>query len=132
MSSSSIWSLRTSASLRWGRVKPSMAWDQFAVGEKGAILHTTNGGLRWRAEATPVDAYLLGVWGSAKSDVYAVGAGGVILHSDGETWSEQESGSKSWLQGVWGASAGEVYVVGSGGTILRSRDGGRLWTALQS
>ena len=72
-----------------------------------------------------------GIWGSSSDDVFAVanygetfdyeneyGSGqdikyfNTILHYDGETWSETESGTNAWLNSVWGASKNNVYIAG--------------------
>jgi hypothetical protein len=54
------------------------------------------------------------VYGSSRSDVYAVG-GGTILHYDGSSWSQvsEEGGYK-----VFALSASDVYVVGASGSVL--------------
>ena len=59
-----------------------------------------------------------GIWGSAHDDIYAVGDSGTILHFDGDTWSELESGTTAGLYGVWGSSPTDVYAVGETGTVL--------------
>jgi len=58
---------------------------------------------------------LLGVWGSASADVWAVAAVS-ILHWDGSIWSIAESGPINFF-GVGGVGT-DVWVVGQAGTIL--------------
>jgi len=55
---------------------------------------------------------LSGVWGTSESDVFAVGAGGIIVHYDGSQWSPMSSGTTSWLGDVWGSSSTDVFAVG--------------------
>ena len=38
---------------------------------------------------------------------------GTIMHYDGSTWSEMDSGTPGWLKGVWGSSSSDVFAVGS-------------------
>ena len=57
---------------------------------------------------------LFGVWGSSGNDVYAVGWGENVLHYDGYTWSEMESGTTG-LNDVWGSSSTDVFAVGGKG-----------------
>jgi hypothetical protein len=68
---------------------------------------------------------LLGVWGSSKTDVYAVGASGTLLHSAGDgTWSAEVVPDDTVdLWAVAGRSASDVYVVGTFGTVLRGHSG---------
>ncbi len=58
------------------------------------------------------------MWGSSASDVFTVGDGGTILHSDGSSWSAMSSGTTNYLRGVWGSSGSNVFAVGDLGTIL--------------
>jgi len=73
---------------------------------------------------------LAGVWGSGPADVFAVGAGGTILHYDGANWSGMVSGTTNDLLGVWGTAWNDVFVVGMGGTILHYD--GANWSAMAS
>ena len=49
-------------------------------------------------------SWLVSVWGSGPTDVWAVGEGGTILHYDGGTWTDMSdpSLSTSLLWSVWG------------------------------
>lgn len=68
---------------------------------------------------TPQGNSLRGVWASSNSSIYAVGAQGAILHSDGTTWRVMESPVRSSLSAIWGTSDSNVYAVGEYGVILR-------------
>jgi hypothetical protein len=58
------------------------------------------------------------VWGHSSSDVFAVGAGGAIVHYDGVEWTvPAPSQTAAFLYGVWGSSPDDVFAVGEGGTI---------------
>ena len=62
---------------------------------------------------------LYGVWGSSTSDVFAVGAGGTILHYDGTDWSEMDNGGfDDYMISVTGSSSSDVYAMGSRGFLL--------------
>lgn len=73
---------------------------------------------------------LNGVWGSSDRDVFAVGAGGTILHYDGTTWDNMTSNTSVDLFGVWGSSDHDVFAVGPGGTVLHYT--GTDWYAMDS
>ena len=53
--------------------------DIFVAGDAGTILHSGNGGATWMTEASNAGQMLWSVWGDDARNVYAVGAGGIIL-----------------------------------------------------
>ncbi len=60
---------------------------------------------------------LRGVWGSASTNVIAVGKRGMILHFNGTIWKPMDSGIGACamnykFKDVWGSSATDVYAVG--------------------
>ena len=55
---------------------------------------------------------LRAAWGTSRTDVFAVGQAGTILHYDGARWSAMASGTSQWLYGVWGTSSTNVYAAG--------------------
>jgi hypothetical protein len=87
----------------------------------------------WCMASTPAPLLhpLLGVWGSGKTDVWAVGSGGTILHYDGTAWTDIPSGLKYTLYGVWGSGANDVWVVATTSIILHGtgiQNGTATWT----
>jgi len=64
-----------------------------------------------------MSAYLIGVWGSSGSDVFAVGDGGTILHYNGSAWSTMNGGTAPSLSAAWGNS-------GSDGSAVRAHPPG--------
>lgn len=95
------------------------------VGYYGALLHR-EGGI-WETRASGVEGPLWGVWGSAEDDFWIVGGGSageapVLLHYDGEVWSDVDvsaiSGSSSALYKIWGRAADDIYAIGAKGLIL--------------
>jgi photosystem II stability/assembly factor-like uncharacterized protein len=74
----------------------------FAVGERGLIIFSDDGGESWRQAQVPVSQTLTAVSFPSPNLGWAVGHGGVILHSEdrGETWELQfdgESANQQWL-----------------------------------
>lgn len=65
-----------------------------AVGERGHILYSDNGGESWTQSSVPVSTTLTGVHFPTAEEGWAVGHSGVILHSSdaGETWEHQFDG----------------------------------------
>lgn len=101
-----------------------------AAGQNTTLLGRT-GSVSWSSEYSGDNLGTLhGVWGSSESDVFAVGAGGAILHNDGSGWSAMSSGIIKTLYGVCGSGPDNVYAVGDSGTILRYN--GTNWSAMTS
>jgi hypothetical protein len=89
---------------------------------QGRILHFD--GTRWtRAWSGATARAPNGVWAHARNDAWVVGTNGLVLHWDGMTWSEVQTGTKRALIAVWGggdaSAASSVWAVGEAGTILR-------------
>jgi len=85
--------------------------------KQGIIYRFDASGNRWQQEASVPSYGLYGVDGVDPADIWAVGAGGKILHYDGLSWVMQASGT---TDGLWDVSAidGENAVaVGSGGSV---------------
>jgi len=61
----------------------------------------------------PTGVSLDAVWGSAASDVWAVGAGGIAEHWNGMAWSVVPTPTTLELFSVWGTSATNAWAVGS-------------------
>ncbi len=62
--------------------------DYFVVGDGGTILHSSDG-VNWSPQPSGTANALFGVSVISKSDAFAVGALGTILHYDGTAWTQQ-------------------------------------------
>ena len=91
---------------------------------------TVDWGAATSAETSGTTQNLNGVWGSSSTSIWAVGAGGTILKSNGTTWTSQTSNTAQAFNGVWGSSATSVWAVGDGGTIMKFN--GTTWSAQSS
>ena len=69
---------------------------------------------------------LNGVSGTSKSDAFAVGDNGAILHFDGKDWTQENPVTANALNSVWSSSAAEVNAVGADGLVLKFN--GTNWT----
>jgi hypothetical protein len=61
---------------------------------------------------------LAGVFGSAPTDMWAVGDFGVALHYDGRTVANVPPGTLADLMDVWGTGPADVWAVGAAGTVV--------------
>ncbi len=82
----------------------------------------------WASQSGNTTLTLYSAWGTSSSDMFACGAGGVILHYDGASWNQMTSGVTSSLFGVWGSSTDDVFAVGQGGVIIHYD--GAAWTSM--
>lgn len=83
-----------------------------------APLVCSAAGVCWE-NPLPQGQNLNAAWGSAGSQMWAVGDGGTILRSDGEQWNGVASGVVNRLLGVWAAGPTTAWAVGEGPTLLR-------------
>lgn len=68
-----------------------------AVGQRGHIALSDDGGQNWRQAVVPVSSDLVAVSFPTEQHGWAVGHGGVVLHSadGGETWQKQMDGAEA-------------------------------------
>ncbi|NLE21430.1 MAG: hypothetical protein GX624_01415 [Actinobacteria bacterium] len=130
------------SAVAWSWVNPLPQGNQFtgmafagrkrgwAVGTHGTILTTSNAGLSWSAQPSPVVADLFDIATAGSTRAWTVGAGGTILRTTdgGRTWRPCVSGTTRDLFSVCAVSTRIVWAVGDRGTILYTRNGGRTWS----
>jgi photosystem II stability/assembly factor-like uncharacterized protein len=101
---------------------PAVGW---AVGEKGTILHTRDGGATWELQDAPAKRALYGVAGVDEDRAWAVGGDGILATGDGgRTWRAQLDGA--WCHAVTFVDARHGFAVGD--AIYTTADGGEHWT----
>ncbi len=76
----------------------------------------------WCPVSTPHDVRLglSSIWGSGPNDVWAVGAGGSVLHWDGSAWTSASVGTTQSLYAVWGSGPSDVWAVSSPNAIFHT------------
>lgn len=103
----------------------------YAVGERGVLLRFD--GTQWLAEGVEgVRRTLYDVWGSSPTDVYASGDG-VVLHYDGVTWEEVDTGLGAEWRGVSGSGPNDVLLAGELGYFNDAdvgRFNGATWSSI--
>jgi hypothetical protein len=70
---------------------------------------------------------LFAIRGRSETDIWAVGAGGVALHWDGQCWARSATGRTEELRGIWPTSGQTWWAVGENGLLLQWD--GSHWTA---
>jgi photosystem II stability/assembly factor-like uncharacterized protein len=105
---------------------PDHVW---LVGEFGIVLASSDGGLTWQQQQTPVESTLFGVHFLDAKRGWVVGVDSVILDTDdgGATWrlSHAPIAARS-LYDVF-VRDHQGWIVGDSGTVLQSGDGGATW-----
>ncbi len=86
--------------------------EGWAAGQRGTILHTVDGGVTWTPESVPATVTLTSIWGSDRTNVYAVGSAGVVVRYDGSTWTRVTVPTGNTLLRVWGFDANMIWIVG--------------------
>lgn len=100
-----------------------------AVGTRGAIVESHDGGASWNAAGEAGDGRALFGVALGGDHQIAVGQQGLIVRRDDDgQWTEVPSGTTQRLLGVAVNGRGEGVAVGAFGTILVTRDAGRSWT----
>ena len=96
----------------------------WAVGYKGTILKSDDGGEDWNPRNSRTQNGLDSIFGTSDGRrLWAVGYKGTILESDdgGEHWNPRTSGTTGWLASIFGTSDGRrLWAVGFMGTILEA------------
>ncbi|HLD68358.1 MAG TPA: YCF48-related protein [Pseudomonas sp.] len=104
-----------------------------AVGDYGVVA-LSDGGQDWRqARAVPVDTLLTAVSFADTHNGWAVGHGGVLLHTRdaGEHWAlQQQLEGKPVLLSVWFENSRHGIVTGAYGYASETQDGGQSWQRL--
>jgi hypothetical protein len=83
--------------------------------EVGEILHWADGA--WTRSTSVTGSMLYGLFGS-KSDLWAVGAAGTMLHGDGHTWTIVPTATSAALLAAHGTGPTDVWAVGQSAVIL--------------
>ncbi|MFZ4855437.1 MAG: Ig-like domain-containing protein, partial [Desulfuromonadaceae bacterium] len=113
-----------------------------AVGDNGAILKSTDGGISWALDSTSgavanFHSVAYGVDATAKQSFVAVGANGsVVRTNDGMAWSKSTTTisepnilTGEMLNGVaFGAAPNTFVTISNNGNIFYSTDNGDTWT----
>jgi len=104
-----------------------------AVGERGAIISSSDSGVSWTSLPSPTKETLTGLSFADDRVGWAVGHGGTVLATTdgGQTWTRQllaESVDTSFLD-VLALDARTAIAIGAFGTTRLTRDGGQTWAA---
>lgn len=102
-----------------------------AVGERGAVFLSADGGASWRSRRVQSTRTLTSVLALDESNWIAAGHGGVLFRSGdgGESWDavDVDAGPDPFI-GLTAVDGETVLAYGAFGMFLRSSDAGRSWS----
>jgi photosystem II stability/assembly factor-like uncharacterized protein len=107
----------------------------YAVGEYGAIIKTTDGGITWSTLSSGTPSDLISVFFPDVNTGYAVGENGAVIKTTdgGITWTTLSSGTNASLNSVFFTDNNTGYAVGDiehfRAIILKTTDGGGTWAS---
>lgn len=89
-----------------------------ALDDDSVLVRGADG--RWETRSTGIDRDVNALWGTSDTDVWAVGARGLLVHHDGFGWSPQPAPTeKRRLNALWGPpEGGHMVAAGEAGTVL--------------
>ena len=108
-------------------VNTTQGW---AVGGRGTVIRTENGGSRWENQLDLSDKHLWGVYFVDPEHGWIVGEEGEVLHTQdgGKRWVRQKSTVEQPLFAVHFVNLTQGWIVGTNGLILHTADSGITWT----
>jgi photosystem II stability/assembly factor-like uncharacterized protein len=97
----------------------------WAVGDRGTILKTVNGGLNWNSIQTPISVLFTRVQFFDQSLGYAVGQNGYVIKTTngGDSWYLLTSVVNDNLNDLAVIDQNTIIAVGDNGTVIKSIDG---------
>ncbi|HYN44042.1 MAG TPA: YCF48-related protein [Thermoanaerobaculia bacterium] len=102
-----------------------------AVGERGHVVLSSDGGKTWTQVEAPTRALLTGVWLHDARLGWAVGHDGTILRTrdGGKTWQRIRHAPEEEkpLLDVWFRDEKQGFAIGAYGLLLATADGGDTW-----
>jgi photosystem II stability/assembly factor-like uncharacterized protein len=104
----------------------------YAVGQRGQILKSTDGGATWRGQVSGTAVALGPVSFVSREIGWVAGANGEVLRTTdgGVTWQRMSSGRAEPVGMIGAIDAERAWIFTSFGAVLVTRDGGRQWTQI--
>jgi len=106
----------------------------WAVGDKGAVFYTSDGGVNWIEKTSGTYMELFGVTFTDLNNGWAVGEEGTVLTTTngGNNWNTVDIGTTDELNSIVFTDANNGWIAGGDyyplhGTIFHTEDGGTTW-----
>jgi len=132
------WIVQTTPTLQ--HLQDIASWDSkraVAVGNKGVVIATSNGGTSWTEVPAPlskVSNKLLRVKALPGGRAWAIGEMGALLESSdyGHTWQRRRDEEDAAWNDVLFLDASKGWLMGEAGRMMRTADGGKNWEPVSS
>ncbi|MEP6647619.1 MAG: YCF48-related protein [Saprospiraceae bacterium] len=104
----------------------------FAIGQKGLLLRTLDGGANWSDISFGIRSYLC-IYGLTMNDLW-IGTNQRILHSvnSGDTWTESVVFPAGNINDILAISHDRILAASTTGTIYLSKNAGMTWDSVYS
>lgn len=100
----------------------------FAVGEFGAIIKTTDGGLSWIDQTYSTDRTLLRIYGSENFVIIVGVAGTIIITTNfGENWEQINLQTYQDIWGVYVFNDSTGFICAKDGNLFKTTNAGNSW-----
>lgn len=106
--------------------------DVWAVGLAGTIIHWD--GVRWEKVTSPTKLFLIDIWGTSATNIYAVGSSSIglydVIHYDGTGWkliSNTVPAGFQQFNALWIDKSGQGFITGSLGLYFNGSNWSRIW-----
>jgi photosystem II stability/assembly factor-like uncharacterized protein len=106
----------------------------YIIGERGAIVKTTDGGDNWTRLESGTHYALRGSFFTSEDTGYVCGDSGLVMKTTdaGASWTKLITGHILQMNDIAFTSSDTGYACGRTGKIIKTTDGGQTWTALTS
>jgi len=105
-----------------------------SLGDQPVIIRTTNGGMNWIQQTSPMPSALRGIFMKDAVNAFAAGNDNVLIRTSngGTNWSNVTIHGSRFLRDVYFVNSSVGYVCGNFGCILSTTDGGTSWDTTAS
>ncbi len=106
----------------------------FAVGDKGLIMKSIDGGLNWNLQISNTELMLQDICFINKETGFVIGNDGIILKTSdsGLNWIGKEVEPKINLKAIHVLDVNNAWACGENGLIIHTQDGGESWKTQNS
>lgn len=106
----------------------------FAVGNKGSLVKSTNGGSTWSLMNINTSSNLTDICFPDELIGYIIGHSGVIKKTTdgGNTWLDINIDNSSFYYSIYFVNVDTGYIAGANGLVIKTTNGGSTWTQLNT
>ncbi len=105
-----------------------------SLGDQPVIIRTTNGGINWIQQTSPMPSALRGIFMKDAFNAFAAGNDNVLIRTSngGTNWNNVQIPGSRFLRDIYFIDSSDGYVCGNFGCILSTTNGGSSWDTTAS